>query len=65
MSIYKDAVRGPSAQKPALSVARMVTNERHVKTYNRFISSFEADIFTDWIDESISFKTTCFIGDWS
>ncbi len=30
-----------------------------------FISTFEPYEYTDWIDESMSWKKTCYIGDWS
>jgi len=26
---------------------------------------FEADSYSDWIDESMSWKQTCYVGDWS
>jgi glycine cleavage system aminomethyltransferase T len=65
MSNSEDAAKGSSSQESVLPAAPMVPIAPHVRTYTRFISSFEADVFTDWIDESVSFKTTCFIGDWS
>jgi vanillate/3-O-methylgallate O-demethylase len=34
-------------------------------TYTRFGASFEAFEYSGWIDESMSWKTTCYIGDWS
>lgn len=34
-------------------------------TYTRFGTAFEAAEFTNWIDESMSWKETCYIGDWS
>ena len=33
--------------------------------YIRFGPFFEVFEFTDWIDESMSWKETCYIGDWS
>lgn len=36
-----------------------------VSAYKRFITHFEPSEFTDWIDESKSWKETCYIGDWS
>ena len=36
-----------------------------VKTYTAHGSLFEAFEYTDWIDESMSWKETCYIGDWS
>lgn len=43
----------------------MVPIDPSVKQWTRFINTFEATEFTDWIDESVSWKTTCYIGDWS
>jgi len=34
-------------------------------TYTRFGAAFEPYEYSDWIDESMSWKTTCYIGDWS
>src|SRR3954452_7922947 len=34
-------------------------------TYTRFGGTFEAHEYSGWIDESMSWKTTCYIGDWS
>lgn len=36
-----------------------------VVTYTRFGMAFEPLEYTGWIDESMSWKKTCFIGDWS
>ncbi|SCC29999.1 aminomethyltransferase [Pseudarthrobacter enclensis] len=36
-----------------------------VNTWSRFIHQFEPHEFTNWIDESESWKTTAYIGDWS
>lgn len=44
---------------PALPFARRVT------TYTRFGATFEPWEYTDWIDESMSWKDTLYIGDWS
>lgn len=44
---------------PALPLAR------RVPTYTRFGTSFEPWEYTDWIDESMSWKDTLYIGDWS
>lgn len=35
-----------------------------VSAYTRFGPYFEASEYTGWIDESMSWKQTCFIGDW-
>jgi glycine cleavage system aminomethyltransferase T len=34
-------------------------------THTRFGASFEAYEYSGWIDESMSWKTACYIGDWS
>ncbi|KAF5633160.1 glycine cleavage system T [Fusarium tjaetaba] len=36
-----------------------------VDTFSRFGPLFEAYEYTGWIDESLSWKTDCYIGDWS
>ncbi|PSR75082.1 glycine cleavage T protein [Coniella lustricola] len=36
-----------------------------VHEWSRFLGPFEANEFTNWIDESLSWKKTCYIGDWS
>jgi vanillate/3-O-methylgallate O-demethylase len=38
---------------------------RDVHTYTQFGSTFEPWEYTDWIDESISWKDALYIGDWS
>lgn len=44
---------------PALPLARRVT------TYTRFGTTFEPWEYTDWVDESMSWKDTLYIGDWT
>jgi vanillate/3-O-methylgallate O-demethylase len=44
---------------PALPLARKVS------TYTRFGTTFEPWEYTDWIDESMSWKEALYIGDWS
>jgi glycine cleavage system aminomethyltransferase T len=34
-------------------------------TYTRFGAHFEPYEYTGWVDESVSWKETCYIGDWS
>lgn len=36
-----------------------------VETYTHFSGWYEAYEYSDWIDESMSWKRTCYIGDWS
>src|SRR5918993_2133220 len=36
-----------------------------VATYTAFAGYQEPYEYTDWIDESMSWKETCYIGDWS
>ncbi|XDG05701.1 hypothetical protein ABKA04_005316 [Annulohypoxylon sp. FPYF3050] len=54
-----------SSQSSALSTAPMVPFSPSANTWTRFISTFEPSEYTDWIDESVSWKATCYIGDWS
>lgn len=44
---------------PSMPVDPLVSN------WTRFVSTFEAAEYTGWIDESLSSKTDCFIGDLS
>ncbi|KAJ3530920.1 hypothetical protein NM208_g9107 [Fusarium decemcellulare] len=37
----------------------------NINTWSRFGQVFEAYEYTGWIDESLSWKTDCYIGDWS
>lgn len=55
----------PRLESSVIPVAPMVPIGPAVNTWTRFISSFEAFEFTNWIDESVSWKTNCYIGDWS
>jgi vanillate/3-O-methylgallate O-demethylase len=48
-----------------LPIVAEVPFARHVSTYTRFIQAFEPWEYTDWIDESMSWKETLYIGDWS
>jgi vanillate/3-O-methylgallate O-demethylase len=57
MNIQKQTLSLPHA--PAVPVAR------EVHTYTRFGTTFEPWEYTDWIDESMSWKDTLYIGDWS
>lgn len=54
-----------AAKSQALPLTPEVPFDPSVVTYTRFGSAFEAYEFTDWIDESLSWKETCYIGDWS
>jgi glycine cleavage system aminomethyltransferase T len=57
MTAQKASAALPHA--PALPVAR------DVHTYTQFGASFEPWEYTDWIDESMSWKDALYIGDWS
>jgi glycine cleavage system aminomethyltransferase T len=48
-----------------MPVAPMVPVDPNTWTYTRFINAFEAAEFTGWQDESLSWKKTAYIGDWS
>jgi vanillate/3-O-methylgallate O-demethylase len=55
-----------SPKRPrGLPLVAEVPFARHVPTYTRFIQSFEPWEYTDWMDESMSWKETLYIGDWS
>lgn len=54
-----------SQEMPTLALAPNVLVDSTVTSWTRFITTSEASEFTDWIDESVSWKTTCYIGDWS
>lgn len=57
MTAQKSSAALPHA--PALPVAR------DVHTYTQFGASFEPWEYTDWIDESMSWKDALYVGDWS
>ncbi|KAG5817472.1 hypothetical protein H9Q74_010545 [Fusarium xylarioides] len=59
------AVPDFQGEQNAVPVAPNVPVDLSVNTWSRFITTFEASEFTDWIDESLSWKKTCYIGDWS
>lgn len=48
-----------------LLLAPAVPVKANTNTYTRFGQSFEPLEYSDWIDESMSWKTSCYIGDWS
>lgn len=51
--------RGSLVLSPALPLVR------RVPTYTRFGATFEPWEYSDWIDESMSWKDALYIGDWS
>lgn len=55
----------PSPKCPTIALTPGVPVDRGVSTYTRFAGYFEAYEYTDWVDESQSWKQTCYIGDWS
>jgi len=55
----------PSPFRPSIALTPGVPVDRGASTYTRFAGYFEAHEYTDWVDESQSWKTTCYIGDWS
>lgn len=57
MTAQKSSAALPHA--PALPLVRKAS------TYTRFGTSFEPWEYTDWIDESLSWKEALYIGDWS
>jgi vanillate/3-O-methylgallate O-demethylase len=52
-------------QADGLPHAPAVPLARKAQSYTRFGASFEPSEYTDWIDESMSWKETLYIGDWS
>ncbi|MGJ7530565.1 glycine cleavage T C-terminal barrel domain-containing protein [Variovorax sp. GB1P17] len=53
----------PDSHRLPHATAVPVRNE--TVNYTRFGASFEPSEYTNWVDESMSWKTTCYIGDWS
>ncbi|KAI8162584.1 Aminomethyltransferase [Colletotrichum sp. SAR 10_70] len=51
--------------KHHVPLAPAVPIDPTVNTWSRFGPTFEAYEYSGWIDESISWKTDCYIGDWS
>jgi vanillate/3-O-methylgallate O-demethylase len=51
--------------KTTLPLVTEVPPDRGVTTYTRFGQAFEPWEYTDWVDESMSWKQTLYIGDWS
>jgi glycine cleavage system aminomethyltransferase T len=54
-----------SKTKSALPISPSLPLARRVPTYTRFGTTFEPWEYTDWIDESMSWKETLYIGDWT
>ncbi len=50
---------------PSIPLTPVVPVDRSVSTYTRFAGYFEAYEYTGWVDESQSWKNTCYVGDWS
>ncbi|KAL6351896.1 hypothetical protein LRP88_14708 [Fusarium phalaenopsidis] len=53
------------SQAHALRLSPAVPLDLSINTWSRFGQVYEAYEYTGWIDESISWKTDCYIGDWS
>ncbi|KAI9159182.1 glycine cleavage t protein (aminomethyl transferase) [Paramyrothecium foliicola] len=56
---------GGGEHKDCLFQPKAVPLDLSISTFSRFGSSFEAYEYSGWIDESVSWKTDCYIGDWS
>lgn len=50
---------------PSIALTPVVPVDRGVSTYTRFAGFFEPYEYTGWVDESLSWKNTCYVGDWS
>lgn len=48
-----------------LPLAPAIPPKTDIQTYGRFGATFEPDEYSGWIDESMSWKDNCYIGDWS
>ncbi len=53
------------AAAPSIALTPVVPVDRGVSTYTRFAGFFEPYEYTGWVDESLSWKNGCYIGDWS
>ncbi|KAF4996668.1 hypothetical protein FDECE_12346 [Fusarium decemcellulare] len=52
-------------KKHFVPLAPAVPVDPTINTWSRFGPTFEAYEYSGWIDESVSWKTDCYIGDWS
>lgn len=50
---------------PLMPAAAAQEEGGNVAIYFRFLNNFEPWVYTDWIEECMSWKETCYIGDWS
>jgi glycine cleavage system aminomethyltransferase T len=56
----------PTAAAPQLlPLTPEVPIDPSVTTYTRLTTAFEAYEYTGWVDECMSWKRSCFVGDWS
>jgi len=55
----------PMPDYPTIPYVPAVPFKPTADRFIRFGNAFEVYEFTDWIDESMSWKETCYIGDWS
>lgn len=53
------------AAAPSIALTPVVPVDRGVSTYTRFAGFFEPYEYTSWVDESLSWKNSCYVGDWS
>ena len=49
----------------SLPIVRAIPIPQGVNTYTRFADGFEPWEYSGWLDESMSWKDTCYIGNWS
>ena len=57
-------MRHPAAG-PSIALPPVVPVDRSVFAYTRFAGFFEPYEYTDWVDQRLSWKHTCYSGDWS
>ncbi|CZR52299.1 uncharacterized protein PAC_02176 [Phialocephala subalpina] len=53
------------SERPSIPLAPMIPPNWPCNTFSRFLGTYEPFEYTHWITESLSWKTTCYIGDWS
>lgn len=51
--------------RPSIALTPALPVDHSVATYTRFAGYFEPYEFTGWVDESMSWKEACYVGDWS
>lgn len=53
------------AEQQTIKLVSEVPFDPSAITYTRFLTNYEVAEYSGWVDESVSWKTHCYIGDWS